>query len=250
MIIVCPHCSSRLQVDDQRTPGPRFTTCPKCNKEIDASSGSPASEKSALTLGGSPATESKRARPAPLFEVEPASSAKQPAMDTDAFMQMLVGALGKNVENATVSPGQGPWQQRKVLVCATEEHREKIARMLAKNDYQVFVAIDTEQAVERMRENRLDVVLLDPHFDAVEQGAAFVAREVNVLRPPQRRRLFFVLLSPSLRTMDAHGAFLNNVNAIVNLKDCDDVVGILKQALRSYNELYEDFNAALKLAAI
>ena len=50
--------------------------------------------------------------------------------------------------------------------------------------------------------------------------------------------------------MDAHGAFLNNVNAIVNLKDCDDLVGILKQALRTYNELYEDFNAALKLAAI
>ena len=49
-----------------------------------------------------------------------------------------------------------------------------------------------------MRENRLDVVLLDQDFDAAEQGAAFVTREVTILRPAQRRRLFFVLLSPVL----------------------------------------------------
>ncbi len=69
-----------------------------------------------------------------------------------------------------------------------------------------------------MRENRMDVVLLDQEFDPTEQGAAFVTREVTVLRPAQRRRLFFVLLSPVLRTMEAHAAFLNNVNAIVNHK--------------------------------
>ena len=77
--------------------------------------------------------------------------------------------------------------------------------MLAKNDYQVFVAIDTEQAVERMRENRLDVVLLDPHFDAVEQGAAFVAREVNVLRPPQ------IVLCPAI-TIVAHDGRARSVS--------------------------------------
>jgi hypothetical protein len=42
-----------------------------------------------------------------------------------------------------------------------------------------------------MRENQLDVVLLDQRFDPVEQGTVFVTREVNVLRPAQRRRLFF-----------------------------------------------------------
>jgi len=41
-----------------------------------------------------------------------------------------------------------------------------------------------------MRENRLEVVLLDPEFDPAEQGAAFVTREVNILRPPQRRGFF------------------------------------------------------------
>jgi len=74
-----------------------------------------------------------------------------------------------------------------------------IVDALAQEGYQVFVAVDTKQAVERMREDHLDVVLLDPQFDQAEQGGAFVVREVNVLRPAQRRRLFFVMLSPSLR---------------------------------------------------
>ena len=76
----------------------------------------------------------------------------------------------------------------------------RIARKLAGSDFEVFVAEETRQAVETMRANKMDVVLLDPQFDPAEQGLLFVIREINVMRPPQRRRLFFVLLSPSMRT--------------------------------------------------
>jgi predicted Zn finger-like uncharacterized protein len=253
MIIVCQHCSSRFQIDDQQTAGLRTTNCPKCNQEIDAVPASPASAKSGVSLGGSPATDSRRyghARPAPLFEIKPNSNQKlDTGSEAEKVVEMLAALLNKD-QSETLARETAPWRQRKVLVCTAEEHREKIARLLAKDGYQVFVALDTEQAVERMREKRLDVVLLDPSFDAVEQGAAFVVREVNVLRPAQRRRLFFVLLSPSMRTLDAHGAFLNNVNAVINIKDSDDLVGILNLALRGYNELYSDFNSALKATAI
>jgi len=112
------------------------------------------------------------------------------------------------------------------------------------------VAQDTRQAVERMRENRMDVVVLDQDFDPLEQGAAFVTREVSILRPAQRRRVFFVLLSQALRTMETHSAFLHNVNAIVNLKDIDDVGKVLEHTLRDYNELYKEFNVALNVTAL
>jgi CheY-like chemotaxis protein len=160
---------------------------------------------------------------------------------------MLAGLMGQSSDVSVNATDQRP---RKVLVCVPEENRDRVARLLAQEGHQVFVAMDTKQAVERMRENQLDIVVLDPQFDAPEQGAAFVVREVNVLRPPQRRRLFFVLLSPSLRTMDSHGAFLNNVNAIINLKDLDDLVRVINHSLRSFNELYKDFNAALHVAGI
>jgi hypothetical protein len=101
-----------------------------------------------------------------------------------------------------------------------------------------------------MRGNQLDVVVLDPRFDPVEQGSVFVTREVTMLRPAQRRRLFFVLLSPTLRTMDAHAAFLNNVNATVNLNDLEELPQLLEHRVREYNELYKDFNIVLGVPAL
>ncbi|MDQ2936913.1 MAG: hypothetical protein M3R67_05330, partial [Acidobacteriota bacterium] len=121
---------------------------------------------------------------------------------------------------------------------------------LAENRYQVFVAQDTRQAVERMRENQLDVVILDSRFDPVEQGSVFVSREVSILRPAQRRRLFFVLLSPTLRTLDAHTAFLNNANAIINVNEIQELPKLLENLLRAYNELYKDFNSVIGVSAL
>ena len=251
MVFTCPHCSCRLEVDDSKASGRLI--CPKCQKEIGPISGSPASEKSALSIGGSPATDMKRyglSRPAPRFTNGAENENQTKATDTEKLLQMLTSIVGKHNEGGNVSVDRTSGKQRRALVCAPEELRERAARLLAKDGYEVFVALDTEQAVERMRENKLDIVLLDPQFDAEEQGAAFVVREVNVLRPAQRRRLFFVLVSSSQRTLDAHGAFLNNVNAVVNQKDIHDLPGILNLALRGYNEMYQDFNNALKLAAI
>ena len=142
------------------------------------------------------------------------------------------------------------WNKRKGLVCAGQQYREQIAKGLTENGYHVYVAEDTRQAVETMRANQLELVVLEPQFDVAEQGAAFVVREINVLRPAQRRRLFFTLLSPSLRTMDAHAAFLNNVNAIVNINDVGDLPRILELAFREYNELYRELNQAFNLGAL
>jgi CheY-like chemotaxis protein len=142
------------------------------------------------------------------------------------------------------------WDPRKALVCVPEDNREPIARSLAEDGYQVFVAHDTRQAVDRMRENQLDVVLLDSRFDPVEQGPVFVTREVNIMRPAQRRRLFFVLLSPSLRTMDGHTAFLNNVNAIINVNEVDELPKLIEHRVREYNELYKAFNNAMGIPAL
>ena len=142
------------------------------------------------------------------------------------------------------------WDKRKALVCTSEPYRDVVSRKLSEIGCQVFVAEDTRQAVETMRANKMDMVLLDPQFDPAEQGSVFVIREINVLRPPQRRRLFFILLTPSLRTMDAHAAFLNNVNAAVNVTDIEDLPRIMEVALREYNELYREFYSAFGLTAL
>jgi CheY-like chemotaxis protein len=164
---------------------------------------------------------------------------------------MLVDLLSKGTARNTDNPMARPsWDRRKALVCTSEAHRDLIARKLTQTGCQVYVAEDTRQAVETMRANKMDVVLLEPQFDPAEQGSVFVIREINVLRPPQRRRLFFVLTSPSLRTMDAHAAFLNNVNAVVNVADLEELPRIMEVGLREYNELYREFYSAFGLTAL
>lgn len=121
--------------------------------------------------------------------------------------------------------------------------------MLAESDYTVFVAEDTSQAIERMREEQMHIVILEPDFDPIEQGAAFVTREVNALRPLQRRKLLFVHLSATARTLDSHAAFVSNVNLVVNLADLEHLPHALERSTREYKELYRDFNAALNVAS-
>lgn len=249
MIIVCQKCSARLQVDESKVPSKPFAVrCPKCNSSIDAT----AAEPSAVGIGDSPASGNPRfehPKPAPLFEGGEVKEAKPGPAANEQLLQLLSG-LATNSTAFDASQSRPSWNPRKALICLTEEHRESVARNLAENNYQVFVAEDTRQAVERMRENQLDVVVLDPRFDPVEQGSAFVTREVNVLRPTQRRRLFFVLLSPTLRTMDAHAAFLNNANAVVNVAEVDDLPRLMEHRVRAFNELYKEFNTAMRLPAI
>lgn len=252
MIIVCPKCSSRLQVDEMRIPSKPFTIrCPKCNNSVDANAATPATEQTAVSIGASPSSDNPRMeqqKAAPLFEPE---TAPAPASAADKFMELLSSLVNQPGSNGGFTPSaRSSWSPRKALVCATEENRESIARGLSENNYQVFVAQDSRQAVERMRENRLDLVILDSRFDPVEQGSVFVTREVTVLRPAQRRRLFFVLLSPTLRTLDAHAAFLNNVNAVVNVNDLAELPKLIEQRLREFNELYTEFNAAMHLPAL
>jgi CheY-like chemotaxis protein len=212
-------------------------------------------EQSAINAGDSPSTENPRfdhPNPAPLFELAEDNPVANPtASVTERLAELLAGLMGQPAATGRSQPNSRPaWDPRKALICVPEENRESIARSMAENGYQVFVAQDTRQAVDRMRENQLDVVLLDPRFDPTEQGTVFVTREVNILRPAQRRRLFFVLLSPALRTMDSHTAFLNNVNAIVNVNEIEELPKLIEHRVREYNELYKRFNNALGVPAL
>jgi len=254
MIIVCQKCATRMQVDEEKSPARPFNVrCPKCNATVSSGVASPASEQSALAVGGSPATEHPRfeQNTARAYESATKVNGENGTPNTEDSLRMLMDLLSKGANQAPEKPGARPsWDQRKALVCTSEAYRDTVARRLTQSGYQVFVAEDTRQAVETMRSNKMDAVFLEPQFDPAEQGSAFVTREINVLRPPQRRRIFFVLISPSMRTMDAHAAFLSNVNLVVNVADVDELHRVMELALREYNELYRDFNTAFNLTAL
>lgn len=256
MIINCVHCTCRFRIDDAKVPPGSFTVnCPKCQAVVASSGITQAQDQSALGVGNSPSTTSRRlgkSAAAPLFRLAPEEVDENhsgSSLGANELAAALIGLL-KSEKSVNKSLTRAVWDRRRVLVCVEPQHRELTARSLAEKNYDVFVAEDTEQAVERMRESQVDVVILDADFDAGEQGAAFVTREVNVLRPADRRRIFFVSLSASKRTLDGHTSFLSSSNLVVNFTELADLPDILDRSLREFNELYKDFNAALNLAPI
>jgi len=101
-----------------------------------------------------------------------------------------------------------------------------------------------------MREEQLDVLVLDPEFDPRSQGALMLGREVAAMRTSERRRLVFVLLTNTARTGDAHAAFLAGANLVIQMKEVGDLPRTLEKNIRDLNELYRDFNRALGLAEL
>lgn len=263
MIVVCSQCTTRLQLDDAKVPSRTFTVrCPRCQSIIQAQPPATSDEKSALSLGETPALDGGRFSPqmaAPVFKPDKASEdgeVQAYGNSSPAAPNDLARLLAELLQQGTTAPAKKQsaarlkWEHRRVLVCVTPVRRETMGRALVDANYQVYVAEDTSQAIERMREEQMDIVILEPDFDAVEQGAAFVMSEINTLRPAKRRRLLVVHLAPTVRTLDSHAAFVQNINLVVNTADIDKLPHVLERTLRDYNDLYRDFNTALNVAEI
>lgn len=250
MVLICPKCEARMQLDEAKAPTQPFKVrCPKCQTGVDV--------QPTATL---PVTERalfERQTAAPLFnpstvESDPPAQVQTSSSGLNDLASLLAEALRQVDSGPSRSRGakRPAWDRRKVLVCASPAYRGAVANSLAERNYDVFVAENTAQALGRMREERMDVVILDANFDPVEQGVAFVTREVKQMRPSDRRRLFLVYLTSGVRTMDLHAAFLHNVNLVVNPSDLDGLPEALELSIRHYNELYRDFNHALDVAAV
>ena len=258
MIVTCSNCNARFQLDTERVPAHSLALrCPKCAQIISSQPLTAASpNRSATAVGDSPATQRgrpERATPAPVFKAQASNATENlPAAQNEqnALMQFLAALMQQSEKfksGNALAGAQHAWERRRALVCVTQERAERVAQMLADAGYEVYVAADTMQAITRMREDAIDVVVLEPEFDAAEQGAAYVSRAIGAMRPTERRRTFLVQISPSARTFDAHAAFVGNFNLVVNTEDLGEFTRVLERALREYNELYRDFKKAIEV---
>ena len=260
MIVTCPNCTTRLQLDGAKVPARPFSVrCPKCQQIVNAQPpAQPAPpQRDALTaVGDVPATtksqqETAAATPAPLVgEAQESPDGHEDVLRLLAALLRREAAGGAGVPGASGAGGRRPWERRRALVCAGSAFGGDAARALSLAGYDVSVATDAAQAGERMREDQPDVLVLDPEFDVRAQGSMAVGREVSALRNAERRRLVFVLLTNTARTGDAHAAFLAGANLVVQMKEVGDLPRVLEKNIRDLNELYRDFNRALGLAEL
>ena len=213
MLLVCPQCSARLQLDDAKAPSRPFSVrCPKCQASVhhdpaNVSEASAAStDVSATAAAADAAARFEAPTAAPRFRSRDEQNlvvAEEASAGLADVAKLLAAALAPSHRDAGPSRKRPKWDRRKALVCASPAYREAIAESLDSNDYEVFVAANMAEGLGRMREERMDVIVLDANFDPVEQGVAFITREVRLLRPSERRRLFVVYVTSAVRTMSA-----------------------------------------------
>ncbi len=242
MIIRCDNCSVSLQLEESKIPAGDFSVrCPRCQNLLrvqkDASGkGISAVDQLAANQPAAPTTESSKE-----------FAEKESGFQINSALRTLMSALQSQNSELTVEDDSE--KPRRVLVCLGAK-ADETARLLAKSGYKVYVAQTPAQANERLREGKTEIMIFSPDFAAEMGGAAVLQQKANSMYSSERRRLFLISLEDGGTTMNAHDAFLRNLNLVVNTNDLPQLPLILNRAIGDYNNLYGFFNRASNLAPI
>jgi predicted Zn finger-like uncharacterized protein len=238
MIIRCDNCSVSLQLDESKIPSGNFTVrCPRCQNLLRAN-------KDSKGTGSATVQQMQENKPAPVAEDNKHEFAERESeFEINNAMKSLLAALqsGKSTMNADDEKDEKP---RRVLLCLGEK-KDLVAKILVDAGYRVYVAQTPAQANERLREGKTEIVIFSPDFAAEFGGAAILQQKANAMYSSERRRLFLVSLEPDGTTMNAHDAFLRNLNLIINNDDIPNLPLILNRAILDFNDLYHYMNVGL-----
>ncbi|MCW5961725.1 MAG: zinc-ribbon domain-containing protein [Pyrinomonadaceae bacterium] len=243
MNIRCDSCSVSLQLDEDKVPAGNFTVrCPRCQNMIRVT-GAAKSEISPTVQ------QLERSAPAPAVPDNAQEfSSKESEFQINNALRSLLTALNSEQQVKSVTDDD-EIKPRRVLLCLGA-NEPAVSKVLLGAGFKVYVAETPAQANERLREGKTEIVIYSPDFGAEFGGGTILQQKINKMHPAERRRIFLVSLEDGGATLNAHDAFLRNLNLIVNTTDVNQLPMILSRALRDYNDLYHYFNKAAGVGAI
>lgn len=243
MIIRCDNCSVSLQLDDAKVPAGNFTVrCPRCQNLLRVTAGS----------GRSAAVEQmKQNAPAPAVDAgkQAEFAQKENEVEINHALRSLLGALQKETTTIDLNDEEEV-KPRRILLCLDQAKKDFVATILTKAGYKVYAAETPAQANERLREGRTEIVIFSSDFASEFGGAGILQQKINSMPSASRRRLFLACIDDNGTSMNAHEAFLKNLNLIINSSDLDQTPMILNRALRDFNEIYRHYNKAMGHVAV
>lgn len=121
-----------------------------------------------------------------------------------------------------------------------DEQRRQIGEALESVGYQVFMAENTADALERMRFVNFSCVVLHADMEGGVASSPFHGH-MRALPMERRRYIFYILLGSSLRTLYDLEALACSANLTVNTRDLGHLDIILRKAIPAYEELFGAF---------
>ncbi len=242
MIIRCDNCSVSLQLDETKVPTGNFSVrCPRCQNLLRV-------QKDASGKGLSTVEQLAASQPAvPTAEGAQEFAAKESEFQINSALKSLMSALQS--DRGAVTEPDSEEKPRRVLLCLGQK-TDEVATVLAKAGYKVYVAQTPAQANERLRDGKTEIVIFSQDFAPDMGGAAVIQQKANAMYSSERRRLYLISLEDGGTTMNAHEAFLRNLNLIVNTNDLKQLPLILNRAIGDFNDLYNYFNRSSGLNPI
>ncbi|MEO7659167.1 MAG: zinc-ribbon domain-containing protein [Pyrinomonadaceae bacterium] len=242
MIIRCDNCSVSLQLDESKIPSGNFSVrCPRCQNLLRV-------QKDAAGKGLSTVDQLTASQPAASTgDGAEDFAAKESDFQINNALRSLMTALKS--DKGAMTDQESEEKPRRILLCLGQK-ADETAKLLAKSGYKVYVAQTPAQANERLREGKTEILIFSPDFAADLGGAAVIQQKANAMYSSERRRMYLISLEDSGTTMNAHDAFLRNLNLIVNTSDLPQLPLILNRAIGDYNDLYNYFNRSAGLLPI
>jgi len=214
MDVTCKSCGSKLTIPNEKLPPNQVinVTCPKCKGKIKIDT---------REFDKGKDVQSKRGGEAAAFEHE------DDASPLDLFEEGAKLALVLDADGAQAA---------------------ETSAALDALSYKSIVAPSINDAMAKLRLHNFDLVMLSDGFDGQGLSNNPIVHYFNHLSISVRRKIFLVLLSDSLKTMDNMMAFSLSANLVINPEDLPKLGLILNKALTDHEKFYKVFIDSLKEA--
>ncbi|MDO8546335.1 MAG: zinc-ribbon domain-containing protein [Nitrospirales bacterium] len=234
MEITCQACSTKLTIPDEKVPQNAVfkVTCPKCQEKIQVSTKAEGAE-APTEAASAPAAPP----PAPSPSVQDAATTES-SMDQDFSEDMAPAEAA--AEDDFVE------DQKLALICFDQPKLQAAVKTALEGlGYTVHIPTKGEDAIQRLRQNKYDVVLLhEAYGGSVENN--LVLQTLQPMAMPLRRHMCVGLVGKSFRTLDNMMAFVKSVSFVVAERELPKIKAITRQAVSGNDQFYRVFREALR----
>lgn len=209
----CPGCRAVFTIADEKLPETKELriSCPRCRNAIELNIDDGFAE-------GAVGSDSVQTNP----------------LDTDG--------LGEDIPPVEIVE-EG---LKSSLICIDPKAlSKKMTEVLHDMDFYVSEASNPRTAINRLRHNSYDLVVLNNASQMADLPEDSLLQLINLLPIHVRRRFFLCALSEAGSTFDQLKAFEMGVNLILNVRDLDRGATILRQAMKAHENSYRLFREEL-----
>jgi len=148
--------------------------------------------------------------------------------------------------SAESQAGESQYEARLALVCEDASERQAVIRAaLEQIGFAMLAPKNTEDAVERIRRDSYEIVIVDEQYQGSSPFDNPVLAIIRNMPMSQRRWMFVTLLGRQFKTFDNAMAFARSMNVVVNLNDMPHLPAILKKGITDHVEFYRTFRQVL-----